>query len=92
MFDPMTFQDLIWFLIIGGIVGWVASILVKGSGMGFIGDIVFGVFGAVLGGFFARHFHMAVYGFWETFGMSVLGAVVLLVLLRSFPYMRRAIS
>jgi uncharacterized membrane protein YeaQ/YmgE (transglycosylase-associated protein family) len=92
MMDPMTFQEFIWFFIIGGIVGWIASVLVKGSGLGFIGDIVFGVFGAVLGGFFARYFHIGVYGFWQTFGMSVVGAAVLLVILRAFPYMRKAIS
>lgn len=92
MLDPMSFQDFIWFLIIGGIAGWVASVLVKGSGLGIIGDIVFGVCGAVLGGFFARHFHVSVYGFWQTFGMAILGAVVLLAALRAFPYFRRAIS
>jgi uncharacterized membrane protein YeaQ/YmgE (transglycosylase-associated protein family) len=90
--DPMAFQEFVWFFIIGGTVGWVASVLVKGSGLGFIGDIAFGVMGAILGGFFAQYFHIGVYGFWQTFGMSVLGAVVLLVVLRAFPYMRKAIS
>jgi uncharacterized membrane protein YeaQ/YmgE (transglycosylase-associated protein family) len=64
----------------------------QGLGIGFHRDIVFGVFGAVLGGFFARYFHIGVYGFWQTFGMSVVGAAVLLIVLRAFPYMRKAIS
>jgi uncharacterized membrane protein YeaQ/YmgE (transglycosylase-associated protein family) len=56
--------------------------LVDGGGLGIIGDIVIGVLGAFLGAFLANVFGVAVYGFWGVLGMSILGAIVLLVILR----------
>ncbi|MGO9133111.1 MAG: GlsB/YeaQ/YmgE family stress response membrane protein [Methylovirgula sp.] len=42
-------MDFIIWLIVGGIAGWIAGLIVQGSGFGIIGDIVIGI----LGGFFA---------------------------------------
>src|SRR5581483_106231 len=53
MHDPMSFYSLFWFLIVGGLAGWIASVLVQGSGLGLIGDIAAGVAGAFLGAFIA---------------------------------------
>ena len=92
MHDTMQLHDLVWFLVIGGFAGWIASVLVKGSGLGLIGDVVVGVLGAFLGGFFAYQFDIAMYGFWRVFGMSIVGAVVLLVLLRAVVRPRRLVS
>jgi uncharacterized membrane protein YeaQ/YmgE (transglycosylase-associated protein family) len=38
------------YVLIGLGAGWLAAQLVKGGGFGTIGDIIVGVFGAVLGG------------------------------------------
>ncbi|MDB5758842.1 MAG: hypothetical protein JWM30_2131, partial [Burkholderia sp.] len=46
-------MDLIWFLLVGLIAGWLASAIV-GGGFGLIGDIVIGVVGAFLGGYLFR--------------------------------------
>jgi uncharacterized membrane protein YeaQ/YmgE (transglycosylase-associated protein family) len=91
MNDALQVHNFIWFLIVGGLAGWIASVLVEGSGLGIIGDIVVGIIGAFVGGFFAYQFNITVYGFWEVLGMSILGAVVLLVILRLFSRPRRAV-
>ena len=43
----------VWFLIIGGVIGWLAGLIVQGRGFGIIGDIVIGIVGATLGGWMA---------------------------------------
>jgi uncharacterized membrane protein YeaQ/YmgE (transglycosylase-associated protein family) len=43
--------NLIWFLLIGLVAGWLAGMIMKGSGFGLIGDLIIGVIGAFLGGF-----------------------------------------
>ena len=43
-------MEFMWYLLIGLAAGWMAGQVVKGSGFGAIGDILVGVFGAVLGG------------------------------------------
>ena len=35
-------------LIIGGIAGWLAGLIVRGAGFGLLGNIVIGIIGAVL--------------------------------------------
>jgi uncharacterized membrane protein YeaQ/YmgE (transglycosylase-associated protein family) len=89
MSDSMELHNFVWFLIVGGLAGWTASILVEGSGLGVFGDIVVGVIGAFLGGFLATELNIAVYGFWGVLGMSIVGAVILLVTLRVFSPSRR---
>lgn len=41
---------MIWTIIIGGIAGWVGSILFKGSGNGIITNIILGILGGWFGG------------------------------------------
>jgi uncharacterized membrane protein YeaQ/YmgE (transglycosylase-associated protein family) len=43
---------LIW--IIGGVVaGWLAGLMIRGSGFGLLGDLVVGLIGGLIGGFLA---------------------------------------
>ena len=44
-------MEILWFLIVGLVAGWLASMLAKGGGYGLLGDMVVGVLGALLGGF-----------------------------------------
>ena len=46
--DP---QALVIWLIIGAVAGWLAGLIMKGTGFGLIGDIVIGILGAVVAGF-----------------------------------------
>ena len=40
---------LVW-IIVGGIAGWLAGLVVQGTGLGVIGDIIVGIVGALIGG------------------------------------------
>ncbi len=40
---------IIW-IVIGGVAGWLASNIVKGGGMGMVGNVVLGIVGAVVAG------------------------------------------
>jgi uncharacterized membrane protein YeaQ/YmgE (transglycosylase-associated protein family) len=77
-------MNLIWFLIVGLIAGWLAGILVKGGGFGLVGDLVVGVVGACIGGFL-----FSFLGLWPNGGLigsivvATIGAVVLLVIVRA---------
>lgn len=46
----MDASAIIWFLIVGAIIGWLAGIVVRGFGYGLIGNIVIGILGAIIGG------------------------------------------
>lgn len=43
-------MEFVWFLIIGGIAGYIGSLLFKGSGSGIIKNVILGVIGAIVGG------------------------------------------
>ncbi len=77
--DP---HSLIGIVLVGILTGWLASKLVHGKGMGIIPDMVVGILGALLGGFLANFFHIPMDNALETFGVYVLGSVVLLVGIR----------
>ena len=75
-----------WFayIIIGGIAGWLASKIVRGGGSGIVLDIVVGVIGGYIGGMVlgwlgrdVEHGHR-----WFTFFTALLGAVILLFIVR----------
>ena len=40
-------ENLIIWLIVGAIAGWLAGMVVKGGGFGLIGDIIVGIVGAL---------------------------------------------
>jgi uncharacterized membrane protein YeaQ/YmgE (transglycosylase-associated protein family) len=46
-------MHFIWFLIVGGVAGWLAGLIWKGSGYGLIGDIILGIIGGLVGGWIA---------------------------------------
>ena len=77
-------MDIIWFLLIGLIAGWLAGQLVEGGGFGIVGNIVVGIVGALIGGSIFRAFNVTAYGMLGNIVMAVVGAVILLFLLRMF--------
>jgi uncharacterized membrane protein YeaQ/YmgE (transglycosylase-associated protein family) len=46
----MLINLLVW-ITVGGIAGWLASVVVQGGGMGILGAIIVGIVGALIGGF-----------------------------------------
>ena len=76
-------MNLLWFLIVGLIAGWLAGVLVKGGGFGVIGDIVVGVVGAFIGGFlFSTLGVSSGGGLLGRIIVATIGAVVLIFLVR----------
>lgn len=76
-------MNILWFLIVGLIAGWLAGLLVKGGGFGLVGDLVVGVVGAFLGGFlFSSLGISAGGGLIGSIIVATIGAVVLLFIVR----------
>ena len=76
-------MDLLWFLVVGLVAGWLAGMLVKGGGFGLIGDLVVGVIGAVLGGWLFSTLGASVGGgLLGSIIVATIGAVVLLFIVR----------
>ena len=77
-------MGLLLSLIIGGIIGWLASLVMKTDAqMGIIANIVVGIVGSALGHFLAGVIGMAAYGAAARLIVSVVGAVLLIVILRA---------
>ena len=71
-------MDLIVFLVIGAIVGWLAGVIMKVGGFGVIGNIIVGILGAMLGGWLLPRLGVTIGGEFGGFITAVIGAVILL--------------
>lgn len=83
-------MGLLTWIIVGVIVGWLAGIVIKGSGFGLIGNIVIGVIGALLGGWLSGavfNIDNPISGFnLTTFIVAFLGAVLVLIMTRVLKF------
>jgi uncharacterized membrane protein YeaQ/YmgE (transglycosylase-associated protein family) len=71
-------------IIIGGIIGWLASLIMKTDAqMGIIANILVGIVGSTLGHFLAGAVGLAAYGMIGRLIVSVVGAVLLIAILRA---------
>jgi uncharacterized membrane protein YeaQ/YmgE (transglycosylase-associated protein family) len=77
-------MGILGWIILGLIAGWLAGVLVKGSGYGIVGDIVLGILGALVGGWIASTLMgLDVNGFnLESLVIAVLGAIVVIFVAR----------
>ena len=75
-------MDIVWFLVIGLVAGWLASLITKREGKGIISYLIIGVVGALLGGWLFRLLHLVAYGLIGELVIATAGAVILLFLLR----------
>ena len=82
----MAIEDLIiWLVIIGGVAGWLAGLLVKGYGFGLVGNIVVGIVGAVIAGWLLPYIgFVLVGGILASILNAVIGAVILLLVIGLF--------
>lgn len=44
----MTIEALVIWIVVGAVAGWLAGVLVKGYGLGLVGNLVVGIVGAFL--------------------------------------------
>ncbi|MDQ6636669.1 MAG: GlsB/YeaQ/YmgE family stress response membrane protein [Candidatus Dormibacteraeota bacterium] len=75
---------ILGWIVIGLLAGGIAGRLVRGRGFGCLLDVIVGVIGAAIGGFLVNLFLPGdqTYGFVGSLVVALLGAVVLLALLR----------
>lgn len=76
-------MELVYFLLIGAVAGWLAGQLVKGRGFGLLGNMLVGVVGAFVGGFLAKQLGIGTEG--DAIGvlLTALGGAVVLLLVIS---------
>lgn len=77
-------MGIILWIIFGGIVGWIASAIMK-TNNGLVMDIVIGIVGAVLGGWLMTMFGSGgINGFnLYSFVVAIIGAVVLIAIVKA---------
>ncbi len=78
----------LWYLLIGLAAGWIASLIMKGSGSGLIINLLVGLVGGLLGGWLTSLFGWFPTGTIGTLISAIIGAVVLLWILSLFTRKR----
>lgn len=78
----LSASTVVWWLVVGLIVGLLASFIMRG-GYGIIGDIIIGIVGAFLGGFLASLAGIGSGGLLGTIIIAVIGACILIAILRA---------
>lgn len=76
-------QNILIFLLIGGVAGWLAGLIVKGFGFGIIGNIIIGILGAIIAGYLFPALNISLgSGIVAAIIHATIGAVVLLLVVR----------
>ncbi|MHB8994669.1 MAG: GlsB/YeaQ/YmgE family stress response membrane protein [Armatimonadota bacterium] len=78
-------MSIIGWIILGGLAGWLASVIMGTRDQGCITDVIVGIIGALLGGFiFNALMNKPLTGFslWSFF-VAVIGAAILLAILKA---------
>lgn len=69
--------------VFGGIVGWLASLLIKGTGLGLFKDILLGIAGSIVGGWLFQSLGLTMGGgIIMAFVPALVGAVLLLLIVK----------
>jgi uncharacterized membrane protein YeaQ/YmgE (transglycosylase-associated protein family) len=78
--------NILAWIIVGGIAGWLAGLVVQGTGLGVIGDIIVGILGALIGGFLVTLLLPGTFAFTGfnigSLIIAFIGAVILLLILK----------
>ena len=84
-------MEWLWSLVVGGIVGWLASILMKADAqMGLIANILVGIVGSALGFWLAGMLGLGGGGMVIRLIIGVAGAALLIFLLRALGLFKKA--
>jgi uncharacterized membrane protein YeaQ/YmgE (transglycosylase-associated protein family) len=77
--------DLIIWLVIGGVAGWLAGLLVKGYGFGIVGNVIVGIVGSIIAGWLLPRIGFVIVGGpLAAILDAVIGAVILLLVIGLF--------
>jgi len=75
-------SNLIWWVVVGLIAGWLAGKVMKGGGYGVIMDIILGIAGAILGGWVFGLLGIHAGGIIGSIVVAFIGAVILVWITR----------
>lgn len=80
---PIDGASIITWIIVGGIAGWLAGLLVQGGGFGIVGDIIIGIVGAIIAGYLFPALGLPLgAGIVAAIIDALIGAVVLILIIR----------
>lgn len=77
-------MNFILLLVVGGVIGWLASIVMKTNAqMGLVANVIVGIVGAALGGWVAGILGIGAFGTLGSWIIGIAGAVLLIVILKA---------
>ena len=80
----LSLSNVLWWLVVGLVAGFLASRVMRGGGYGLIGDIVVGLIGAFIGGWLADFLGLGgSSSLIVTIVIAFIGACILLALLHA---------
>ncbi len=79
----LSLPNVLWWLLVGLIAGFLASRVMRGGGYGLIGDIVVGLIGAFIGGLLAGLLGLGSFGLIGTIVVAFIGACILIAILHA---------
>ena len=89
----MASTNLVVTLVIGGVVGWLASIVMRTNAqMGILANVIVGIVGSFLGGALANALGVRVHTAPASWVVSIVGASLLIALLRAMGVFNRLAS
>lgn len=82
-------MSILSWILVGLVAGWLAGLVMKGSGYGILGNMLLGIVGALIGGFLAS----ALFGAGDplsgfdpvTLLVAFLGSIVTIAIVRALP-------
>ncbi|MFN0274373.1 MAG: GlsB/YeaQ/YmgE family stress response membrane protein [Chitinophagales bacterium] len=77
-------MSLIYLIIVGAIAGYAGARILRGKGFGWIGNIVVGIIGAIIGGWIFTQFGIPEENILYELASAVVGAIVFLILVGLF--------
>jgi uncharacterized membrane protein YeaQ/YmgE (transglycosylase-associated protein family) len=84
-------MDLLMTLVAGGLIGWLASLLMRTDHrLGVLANMLIGIVGSILGNWLAGVLGLAVAGSPARWLVGLLGAMLLILLLRGLGALRPA--
>lgn len=79
----------LWYILIGLAAGYIASLIVKGTGSGLLLNLVIGIIGGVLGGWLFTLMGIGSENMLGSLITSTVGAIALLLIVSLFTRKRR---
>lgn len=82
-------MEIIAFLLIGALAGWIAGELMRGDGFGLLGNMLLGVIGAFLGGYLFGLLGFESYGLIGSLITATVGSALVLWIASLFSSSRQ---